>query len=519
MARISYRDDRRRSFALKLIAGGVAVALAGCLVPLPRGYADDRLGRQEDSTDVVEPSGEPGDAALPGDAVGGAGSPSDEPEEKAESEKADEEAPSAPPDGIVGSNDEGQDGPDADLDEDAPSEDASPLDEGRDSEVAEQAEVDADPVQSYSGATMFETAAAEARAAYPQGCDSAIIVGPGQAWIDALSATGLAASKGPILFTEKDSFNSSTRKALKDLGVKSVVIIGGEAAVGAKAADAIKNAGIKVETRLGGSDCYDTQMKIYEYGRSQGFWDPSMAIVATASHFGDALSVSPVAFAKKAPVFLVPSEAGLGRSQQQALVKGARSGGFTSIVVVGGPRAVSRQVEGFVSGICYWNGGSYTRLAGATQYETSAKVATWAAKSQGLSWDSLAFATGGAPYDALAGSVLQGGSGSVLLLIDGSNTATLSAAMQHKDSISHVRFLGGTAAVPQSLRNTIVSKLGISTAPRPKAAPEPGAASPLDSDADDGAVPSEEGSEVEKANDDASVPEVGAAGIEGGLAE
>ncbi|WP_165174029.1 hypothetical protein, partial [Adlercreutzia sp. ZJ242] len=39
----------------------------------------------------------------------------------------------------------------------------------------------------YAGATMFETAVAEARAAYPGGCESAIIVGPGDAWVDALS--------------------------------------------------------------------------------------------------------------------------------------------------------------------------------------------------------------------------------------------------------------------------------------------------------------------------------------------
>lgn len=490
-------EKRRRpgTLAVRLFACGIAVALAGSLIPIPSGYADDVLKTQDDSSSIepAKPSDGQGDADSVGDG-GSAGdgiveNPTDDLPETEGSGAIDEKEPSDDPSSVApgldeedpngtnavsgeeapGDADEGApDGADANSDGEAAREEADANGEESEQEASTLAEADAKPVQSYAGATMFETAAAEARAAYPQGCSSAVIVGPGQAWIDALSATGLAASKGPILFTEKDSLNSATEKALKGLGVKSVVVIGGTAAVSEKAAGAIKSAGIAVEARLGGADCFDTQMKIYEYGLSKGLWNPSMAIVATASHFGDALSVSPVAYAKKAPVFLVSSGSGLGRAQQQALVKGARGGGFTSIVIVGGTSAVSRQVEGFVSGVCYWNGGSYTRLAGATQYETSAKVATWAAKSQGLSWDNLAFATGAAPYDALAGSVLQGESGSVLLLIDRSNMATLSAASQHKGSIDHVRFLGGTAAVSQSIRNTIISKLEIPTAASPK---------------------------------------------------
>lgn len=505
------RKGFMRTLALRLFVGGVAVALAGCLVPLPRVYAEDRPEQSGGSTDVSELPNDHDGIVLPDGTVE---EPSVDPDKKEESEGVDEGLPDDIPDDAIGSNEEGQGDSDVDLNEGVLPKDAPTLGDESDLEVVELAEAEAEPVQSYSGATMYETAAAEAKAAYPKGCDSAIIVGPGQAWIDALSATGLAASKGPILFTEKDSLNSATKKVLKELGVKSVVIVGGEAAVSAKVVNAIKNSGIAVETRLGGADCYDTQMKIYEYGQSRGFWDPSMAIVATASHFGDALSVSPVAFAKKVPIFLVESGAGLGHSQQQALVKGARSGGFTSIAIVGGTSAVSRQAEGFISGICYWNGGSYTRLAGATQYETSAEVAAWAATSQGLSWDSLAFATGASPYDALAGSVLQGGSGSVLLLIDGSNTATLNAAVQHKSSIEHVRFLGGTAALPQNLRNTIVSKLGISTTSRPKAAPE------LDAEVGEETVQQEEILDgTEEPSDEVSAPADETARIERGLTE
>lgn len=157
------------------------------------------------------------------------------------------------------------------------------------------------PVQSYAGADMFETAAAEAKAAYPEGSASAILVGPGDSWVDALSAAGLAASRGPILFTERGYLPEATAEALAELKAKSVVIVGGEAAVKPGVVGDLASMGISLEKRLYGADCYDTQMAVYEYGLDNGLRDASMAIVATASGFGDALSVSPVAFAKRPP--------------------------------------------------------------------------------------------------------------------------------------------------------------------------------------------------------------------------
>lgn len=319
-------------------------------------------------------------------------------------------------------------------------------------------------VAEYAGETMFETAAAEAKAAYPKGSDSAVIVGSGDAWVDALSAAGLAASKGPILFTERNALHPSTGKALRDLGVKSVVIIGGTGAVSTKAQRAIEAAGFKVEKRLGGDDCYDTQMKIYEYGREHGLWDGSFALVATASHFGDALSASPVAFAKKAPIFLVPAGKELRDAQKQALVQAAEGGDFSHIAVMGGPAAVSDLTCGFLdfvaavassSGVC-------ERVAGADQYGTSAAIANWAVKQGILGWGNPAISTGRFPYDALAGSVLQGRSKSVLLLADDREAPTVQTLIARKGEVSKLRFFGGTAAVPEHLRNYIKHYLGIS---------------------------------------------------------
>lgn len=312
-------------------------------------------------------------------------------------------------------------------------------------------------VSEYAGETMFETAAAEARAAYPNGSAGAVLVGSGDAWVDALSAAGLAASKGPILFTDPGSLNVSTAKALADLKVKSVVVVGGTSAVSDAVVSQLAAKGVSLEARLGGADCYDTQMKVYEYGSSNGLWDGSTAIVATGSHFGDALSVSPVAFAKKASIFLVESGASLREPQKRALVDGAEAGRFSCVLAVGGTAAVSEDTYGFLEFVAALSSpnGTCERAAGADQYATSAAVANWAVDNGILSWNGAAFASGALPYDALAGSVLQGKTKSALLLVGGAPSTTVDAAAKHASAISTIRYFGGASAISGRMRSYV----------------------------------------------------------------
>lgn len=323
--------------------------------------------------------------------------------------------------------------------------------------VPEQAFAANKRVETYAGATMFETAVAEAKAAYPNGSPSAVIIGPGDAWVDALSSAGLAASKGPILFTERDVLHPASAQALADLGVKSVIVVGGTAAVSDSVVSQLAARGVTLEARLGGADCYDTQIKVYEYGLVNGLWDGSMAIVATGSHFGDALSASPVAYAKRAPIFLVEAGQPLRDPQREALLQGAGVGRFSRILAVGGTAVVSDMTLGYLdfvaaiaspSGLC-------ERAAGPDQYGTSAAVANWAVSNGVLSWENAAFATGASPYDALAGSVLQGRSKSVLLLLGDAPSATVDAAARNAKKYSSIRYFGGTSAIPEAKRSYV----------------------------------------------------------------
>ena len=314
----------------------------------------------------------------------------------------------------------------------------------------------------YAGDTMYETAVAQAKAAYPKGASIAIIAGPGDAWVDALSAAGLAgAVDGPILFSNANSMHSASLQALEDLGVKEVIIVGGAAAVGEEVEGDLEKAGIDVKARLWGKDCYGTNLAIFEYGEKEGLWGDELAIVATGTWFGDALSVSPVAFAKKAPIFLVDESLTLNSSLKAAWERGARAGLGKTTVAVGGPAVVSQGTVDYAGQMSKLAGGSGKAewIWGQEQYQTSGKIADWAVRSQGFHWNNVAFTTGKLPYDALAGSVLQGKEKSVLLLADSNTSATISTAAGNKTSISDVRFFGGYQAMPTLVRTAVTAAL------------------------------------------------------------
>jgi hypothetical protein len=88
-------------------------------------------------------------------------------------------------------------------------------------------------------------------------------------------------------------------------------------------------------------------------------------------------------------------------------------------------------------------------------------VASFGVAEGGLSWSRLAIATGEGFPDALAGGVLQGEAGSVVLLTQ-SNTlsdAAEDALGMNSDEIVEVRFLGGPGAVSLFVRDCVALAL------------------------------------------------------------
>ncbi len=101
-----------------------------------------------------------------------------------------------------------------------------------------------------------------------------------------------------------------------------------------------------------------------------------------------------------------------------------------------------------------------TRVGGTDRYDTAAKVADYGV-AHGMHWDGVGIATGLEFPDALSGGAMLGQMDSVLLLTK--QPTLVSAARQrltaNKDDIDTVYFIGGTAAVSQSVRDDVANLL------------------------------------------------------------
>lgn len=310
------------------------------------------------------------------------------------------------------------------------------------------------PVISISGDDRYETAVAASLAAYPDGLDPAgaktVIVATGLNWPDALGGAALAgALDGPVLLVKSNSAPAAVRGEIKRLGAEKVIIIGGESAVGPRVFDTLKAAELDV-TRIWGDDRYETADKVaLRVIDELGAGYDGTALFATGASFADAVAAAPLAAGKKWPLFLVHPATGIGAGTWAAMsdVDGA--------VILGGKAAVSTAVAKSLKdapGVA-----NVDRLGGDDRYETAAKIAKYGVDEAGLGWNLVAITTGEDFPDALAGGVLQGNVGSVMLLTRRTalHAETRRALADNSDAITTVTFLGGLDAVNESVRTAV----------------------------------------------------------------
>jgi putative cell wall-binding protein len=152
------------------------------------------------------------------------------------------------------------------------------------------------------GPTRIETAAAIAReVGSPSG---RAFLASGALFPDALSATVPAAlAEAPLLLTAPHELSPPTLTALTDLGVKEVLIAGGEAAVSGAVAEALRGHGFRV-VRIAGNDRYQTSRALVEWAESELGFAPRSAAFASGADFPDALSGGPYAHRLAMPLLL-----------------------------------------------------------------------------------------------------------------------------------------------------------------------------------------------------------------------
>lgn len=314
------------------------------------------------------------------------------------------------------------------------------------------------------GLNRYETAVEASKIAFPQGLvagpdgHKTVIVASGAAWPDALAASGLAgAHVGPLLLTLPSELPAVVEQEILRLGADRAVVVGGTGAVGQEVVSRLAQllGGVDRVTRLGGLDRYETariiaQSTVSLTGRPA--WDGT-AFVATGANFPDALAAAPLATAGALPLLLA-EPAGISAAN----VAFMRNLGVKRVIVLGGTGAVSSASEAAL--VAAFGDPSVDRVAGSDRYATAAAVAE-SGTSMGLDWASPALATGADYPDALAGGVMQGLTGSVLLLTptDALSDSAKAALVEHADVITELRFLGGTGVIAPSVRDAVKTVL------------------------------------------------------------
>lgn len=304
-----------------------------------------------------------------------------------------------------------------------------------------------------AGADRYTTAIEASKKAYPTGLDPAgaktVVIATGANWPDALGGASLAgALDGPILLTPTNSIPSTVMSEIDRLDAEKAVIVGGPPAVSVIVENALKaKLGSSNVERLSGDNRYATANAVAARVitlAGAGFGGD--AFIATGANFPDSLAASPIAAAGMRPLYLVAPTATSAPALPGAVVR---------VAILGSTGAVNANVESSLK--TKLGDANVVRLGGASRYDTAVLIATYGVDEAGLSWDGVAIATGTNFPDALGGGVLQGKTGSVMLLTDPKalSTPTRTALVAHAAGIYEVRYFGSVSAVSQAVRDAI----------------------------------------------------------------
>ena len=129
---------------------------------------------------------------------------------------------------------------------------------------------------------------------------------PSRAFVDALGAGALAASEGvPVLFSETGALSGSTKSYLQLHPIRSVTLVGGEAALSAQVEEDLKALGVEVE-RAAGQDRADTAAAVA--GRVGSEEDPPARTVLVDGTNPNAWAAGFPAAGLRAPVVLAAGD-------------------------------------------------------------------------------------------------------------------------------------------------------------------------------------------------------------------
>lgn len=311
-----------------------------------------------------------------------------------------------------------------------------------------------------AGANRVETAAENARKAYPNGSDT-VIVSTSAHFPDALAAAPLAgALDAPIILTDDgDHLSEAAESVIDELGATKAIMLGSRKSLSSGIFEDLYNLTGNPVIRLGGENRIETQVAIFDYGKTLDLWKGDV-IVSTAAAYADALSISAYAASTTSPVFLVDPATGFSDSQKKAIED--YSVGKKNAIITGGYSSVAKSVEDYFASINVES----MRLAGGvdndfsdSRFGTSAAIAQFCI-GEGMTSDKVAFSTGSNFPDALVAGPTQAKEASFVVLtdpsVDGAGLDGARAIADHSvENCYELRFLGTTKSVSQEHRDEV----------------------------------------------------------------
>jgi len=305
-----------------------------------------------------------------------------------------------------------------------------------------------------AGADRYATAAAIARATFPDG-GANVVVARGDLFPDALSAVNVAGSqygygKGAVLLTPRGSVPEPVAAVIRDLTPHDGVVIGTRDVVGAAVEGFVARNALR-EYRVGGADRYSTNRATYTVTYNGEAEQPRAvnglptALLVSGADYADAVAAGPVAYKERVPLLLTAPDR-LPASTRAALADNR----LEQVVVVGGPSAVSPAVVRELEAL----GLRVRRVAGASRQETAIRVFEFAEQEFGWTLRHVNLARGDGFADALAGGPHAGEERAPVLLT--ADTGDLSAATRdflrsRAGTVASIDVLGGRAAVSDAV--------------------------------------------------------------------
>ena len=301
-------------------------------------------------------------------------------------------------------------------------------------------------IERLAGANRYETASVISTKMYPKSSGT-VIIATGLTFHDAMVAVPLASAyNAPLLLATEKHITAQTEAELKRLKAKNVIVVSTNGAIGSGAKAELKALGLRA-TYIEGKNVFETSTKVAKALQTKTKTAPDTIFFATDSAFADALSASPVAAIKGAPIIYLNN-----KSIDKTVAEYLKSvkGKIKNAYIIGGNGVISdAMMKNVANALGLTVNKTVQRVAGANRYETC--VAVNNKFKSVLSSDGICVAKGLDFPDALAGGVYAASTKQALFLADGKKLQDCQNTYLKGKNAAKITVFGGTGAVPDEL--------------------------------------------------------------------